>query len=52
MPNQMPAPRGKQLHDPDFDLLRMLDGHIVPDCETTMLNTDLANPHNPKEDVL
>lgn len=32
-------------NDPSFKVLRTLDGHIVPDCETTMLNTDLSNPH-------
>lgn len=47
MPNNMPTPRGKSGPDPDFTIIRQLDGHI-----THTSGNQGANPHDPKTEVI
>lgn len=46
MPRSIPTPRSP-LPDPDFDIIRQLDGHI-----THTSGNQGANPHDPKTEVL
>lgn len=47
-----PDPRGGFKHRPDFDIIRMVDGHVITDTDDQCIDRNAHDPYasHPSED--